>query len=130
MHQKTLTAITLIAALLLPAFASAAHKNKHHGIKNKRPGIKKKNPNVEVCIGVGTTITVAKAKIRDSNDTDKVVGFIKQGAVVFVTADKVDGRWYPVRTQAGKEGLVAAWMLEPRACVQEYRPIKATDTGK
>jgi len=130
MHHKIMTGIILIAVLLLPAFASAVHKNKHHGIKTKRTGIKKKNPNVEVCVGVGTTITVAIAKIRDITDTDKVVGFIKKGAVVFVTAEKLDGRWYPIRTQTGKEGVVAAWMLEPRACVQEYRPIKETETGK
>ena len=131
----------IIAAILaftflqgIHAFALAAgneNKKVHHKSKGKHNKTSKPvGTIVDVCPGVGTTITVAKAKIRDISDTGKVVGFVKFGDLVFVTAGKVDGLWYPVKTKNGKEGLVSAKILEPRACVQEWIPIKEIDKTK
>ena len=134
MRQKKIAAILVLIVfqgIYALAFAAGKENNKtHHKSRGKLKTIKQERPVIDVCPGVGTTITVAKAKIRDIDDTGKVVGFVKSGDLVFVTAGKVDGSWYPIKTKNGKEGLVSARILEPRACVQEWMPIKETYKSK
>jgi len=126
-HMNSKIAIIIFVLTVFPTITcmelAASNKKPHQKAKGKVHRIRKDEKVIDVCPGVGTTITVVKAKIRDLEDSNEVVGFVKMGDIIFVTGRKINGGWFPIKTTTGKRGLISAKILEPRACVQEWRPI-------